>query len=134
VNVRQKVVMNLRSQNTIVLVSLEGSHSNPLDVQSPGLVRRALDSVLAQTFRRIEPFLSPTIHRTIRLDEYWRTTKSPVSDNQSTDCTKAIVERYTNHRTRYCWYSEGRPACVSTMLIYIGSIAKWNSMLSKGSR
>jgi glycosyltransferase involved in cell wall biosynthesis len=55
-----------------------------------------------------------------------------VSDNQSTDRTKAIVEQYAKHGVRYCWHSGGRPAWAATMPTYIGGFANWNYVLSQG--
>lgn len=55
-----------------------------------------------------------------------------VSDNQSTDRTKAIVQQYAERGVRYCWYSEGRPAWAETMPNYIGGFSNWNFVLSQG--
>jgi hypothetical protein len=55
-----------------------------------------------------------------------------VSDNQSTDRTRNIVERYAERGVRYCWHSEGRPAWAATMPNYIGGFANWNFVLSQG--
>lgn len=56
-----------------------------------------------------------------------------VSDNQSTDRTKAIVQQYAERGVRYCWHSEGRPAWAATLPSYIGVFANWNYVLSQGS-
>lgn len=55
-----------------------------------------------------------------------------VSDNQSTDGTKAIVERYAARGVRYCWHAEGRPAWAASMPHYIGGFANWNFVLAQG--
>ena len=55
-----------------------------------------------------------------------------VSDNQSTDGTKAIVERYAARGVRYCWHAEGRPAWAASMPRYIGGFANWNFVLTQG--
>jgi glycosyltransferase involved in cell wall biosynthesis len=55
-----------------------------------------------------------------------------VSDNQSTDHTKAIVEQYAQRGVRYCWHSEGRPAWAATQPSYIGVFANWDFVLSQG--
>jgi GT2 family glycosyltransferase len=55
-----------------------------------------------------------------------------VSDNQSTDHTKSIVQQYTERGVRYCWHSEGRPAWAEAMPNYIGGFANWNFVLSQG--
>ena len=55
-----------------------------------------------------------------------------VSDNQSTDHTKEIVQRYAEHGVRYCLHPEGRPAWAVAMPNYIGGYANWNYVLSQG--
>ena len=55
-----------------------------------------------------------------------------VSDNQSTDRTKAIVQQYAERGVRYCWHSEGRQSWAATMPNYIGGFANWNFVLSQG--
>jgi len=55
-----------------------------------------------------------------------------VSDNQSTDNTKAIVQQYAERGVRYCWHSEGRPAWAATLPSYIGVFTNWNYVLSQG--
>ena len=55
-----------------------------------------------------------------------------VSDNQSTDCTKAIILQYAERGVHYCWHSEGRPAWAATLPSYIGVFANWNYVLSQG--
>ena len=55
-----------------------------------------------------------------------------VSDNQSTDNTKAIVQEYASHGVRYVYHSEGRPDWAAKMPKYIGGFANWNYVLSQG--
>lgn len=55
-----------------------------------------------------------------------------VSDNQSTDRTKAIVLQYAEHGVRYCWHSEGRSAWAANMPDYIGGFNHWDFLLSQG--
>ncbi len=55
-----------------------------------------------------------------------------VSDNQSTDGTKAVVERYAARGVRYCWHAEGRPVWAAAMPHYIGGFANWNFVLTQG--
>lgn len=55
-----------------------------------------------------------------------------VSDNQSTDGTKAIVERYAARGVRYCWHGAGRPVWAATTPNYIGCFANWSYVLSQG--
>jgi len=55
-----------------------------------------------------------------------------VSDNQSTDHTKEIVQRYAEHGVRYCLHPEGCPAWAVAMPNYIGGYANWNYVLSQG--
>ena len=55
-----------------------------------------------------------------------------VSDNQSTDRTKAIVQQYAERGVRYCRHSEGRPAWAATLPSYIGVFANWDFVLSQG--
>jgi glycosyltransferase involved in cell wall biosynthesis len=55
-----------------------------------------------------------------------------VSDNQSTDNTKSIVQEYANHGVRYVYHSEGRPDWAAKMSKYIGGFANWNYVLSQG--
>lgn len=55
-----------------------------------------------------------------------------VSDNQSTDNTKAIVQQYLAHGVRYVYHSEGRPDWAAKMPKYIGGFANWNYVLSQG--
>jgi glycosyltransferase involved in cell wall biosynthesis len=55
-----------------------------------------------------------------------------VSDNQSTDGTKAIVQRYADHGVRYCWHAAGRPSWAVAMPNYIGGYANWDFVLSQG--
>lgn len=52
-----------------------------------------------------------------------------VSDNQSTDSTKAIVERYAQCGVRYCRHPQGHPA---TMPDYRGVFANWDFALAQG--
>ena len=72
---------------------------------------RTLDSVLAQDYPRLDIV---------------------VSDNQSTDGTKAIVQQYVERSVRYCWHSEGRPSWAETLDSYIGVFANWDFVLSQG--
>lgn len=78
---------------------------------SEATLGETLEAVLAQDYPRLEVV---------------------VSDNQSTDRTKAIVEHYAKYGVRYCWHSEGRPAWAATMPTYIGGFANWNYVLSQG--
>jgi glycosyltransferase involved in cell wall biosynthesis len=55
-----------------------------------------------------------------------------VSDNQSTDGTKAIVQRYAERGVRYCWHSEGRPEWAMTLPSYVGVYTNWDFVLSQG--
>lgn len=55
-----------------------------------------------------------------------------VSDNQSTDRTRAIVNQYAERGVRYCCHPEGRPAWALTLPCYIGGFANWNYVLSQG--
>lgn len=78
---------------------------------SEAALKETLEAVLAQDYPRLEVV---------------------VSDNQSTDRTKMIVQEYEGRSVRYCWHSRGRPAWVATMLTYIGGFANWNYVISKG--
>jgi len=55
-----------------------------------------------------------------------------VSDNQSTDNTKAIVQEYAILGVRYVYHSNGRPEWAAKMPKYIGGFANWNYVLSHG--
>lgn len=68
-----------------------------------------LDAVLAQDYPRLEVI---------------------VSDNQSTDRTRAIVERYAERGVRYCRHSEIRPAAMPS---YRGVFANWDFVLAQGA-
>jgi len=54
-----------------------------------------------------------------------------VSDNQSTDNTKAIVQEYANRGVRYVYHSEGRPDWAAGMPSYIGAYINSNFVLSQ---
>ena len=55
-----------------------------------------------------------------------------VSDNQSTDNAKAIVQEYANRGVRYVYHSEGRPDWAAGMPSYIGAYLNANYALSHG--
>jgi glycosyltransferase involved in cell wall biosynthesis len=55
-----------------------------------------------------------------------------VSDNRSTDGTKAIAKRYAERGVRYCLRTEGRPLWAKSMPNYIGGYANWDFVLSQG--
>ena len=55
-----------------------------------------------------------------------------VSDNQSTDNTKAIVQEYANRGVRYVYPSEGRPDWAAGMPSYIGAYINSNFVLTQG--
>ena len=54
-----------------------------------------------------------------------------VSDNQSTDRTKAIVEHYAERGVRYCTPGK-RPEWAANLPSYIGAYSNANSVLSQG--
>ncbi len=70
-----------------------------------------LDSILAQDYPRLDIV---------------------VSDNQSTDNTKEVIQKYAECGVRYCWHDEGRPSWAENMPNYIGGFANWNYVLSQG--
>ncbi|MHB0875276.1 MAG: glycosyltransferase family 2 protein [Anaerolineae bacterium] len=78
---------------------------------SEATLGRTLDSVLAQDYRGLDIV---------------------VSDNQSTDRTKAVVQGYTARGVRYCWHAEGRPSWAAALPSYIGGFANWDFVLSQG--
>lgn len=55
-----------------------------------------------------------------------------VSDNQSTDRTRQMIEAYADRGVRYCRHPEGRPAWAANHPAYIGGFANWNYALSQG--
>ena len=78
---------------------------------SEATLRETLESVLAQDYPCLEVV---------------------VSDNQSTDCTKAIVQEYAGRGVRYCYHTEGRPAWAHAFPNYIGGYTNWNFVILQG--
>ena len=77
---------------------------------SESTIRETLDSVLAQDYPRLDII---------------------VSDNQSTDKTRTIVEAYAREGVRYCFHQAGRPAWAEKMPSFIGVFANWDFALSQ---
>jgi glycosyltransferase involved in cell wall biosynthesis len=70
-----------------------------------------LESILAQDYPRIEIV---------------------VSDNHSTDGTRAVVGRYASRGVRYCLNPLGRPAWAAQYPGFVGIYANWDYALSQG--
>ena len=74
-------------------------------------IRETLDSILRQDYPNFEVV---------------------VSDNQSADATRDIVESYADKGVRYCVHAAGRPDWAMAMPSYIGGFANWTYVLSQG--
>ena len=55
-----------------------------------------------------------------------------VSDNQSTDNTRRIVQAYADQGVRYCLHTGERPDWAAGMPAHIGGFTNWDFVLSQG--
>ena len=99
------------------------------DSHLPNLLKLPLVSVCIPAFNS-ETTLGETLDAVLAQD--YPRLDVVVSDNQSTDHTKTIVQQYAERGVRYCWHSEGRQSWAATMPNYIGGFANWNFVLSQG--
>lgn len=77
-----------------------------------------------------ETTLRATLDSVLRQD--YANYKVIVSDNQSNDGTRAIIETFATRGVQYCYHQAGRPEWATAMPGYIGGFANWNFVLSQG--
>ncbi|MBT7600420.1 MAG: glycosyltransferase [Anaerolineae bacterium] len=78
---------------------------------SEATISETLDTVLAQDYPRLDVV---------------------ISDNQSSDNTKTIIQQYADRGVRYCCHLEGRPSWAAAMPNYVGGFANWDFVLNQG--